>query len=192
MVAVAICGTASAARLSRRMVLGHTCLALSARPASCLAAQRGAEDPYAVQMFDQNAVCTERTPLGACKQSVTPTRSVPSQPPAPLTTLKPAAEPESELVTRLLERSAQNKEANDRLVKEKTLKAGLSGSYGPFATTTPVMRTDGSFDSISFARYDRLKDKGKIVKTKTGLDAYAPDFDPDAPEPKPAKLFGLF
>ena len=34
--------------------------------------------------------------------------------------------------------------------------------------------------------------KGKIMQTKTGLDAYVPGFDPDAPEPKREKFLGLF
>ena len=75
--------------------------------------------------------------------------------------------------------------------KEKTVAAGLAGTYGPFAREAPVMRADGSFDAIPLRKFDRLKDKKKIVRTETGLDAYAPGFDPDAPEPK-EKLFGIF
>ena len=75
--------------------------------------------------------------------------------------------------------------------KEKTVAAGLPGTYGPLAREAPVMRADGSFDAIPLRKFDRLKDKKKIVRTATGLDAYAPGFDPDAPEPK-EKLFGIF
>ena len=42
------------------------------------------------------------------------------------------------------------------------------------------------------ARFDKLKDKGKLVKTKTGLDMYVPGFDPDAPEPQRQKFLGIF
>ena len=100
-------------------------------------------------------------------------------------------EPESELVTRLLKRSADNKEANDREVLEKTMKAGMPGTFGPFAKTAPVMRVDGSFDIISIPRLEKLKDRGKITQTKTGLDQYIAGFDPDAPEPK-QKFLGIF
>ena len=103
------------------------------------------------------------------------------------------AEPiDGDIVQKLLERTTTNAEANARLVKEKTVAAGMSGTYGPFAKSVPVMRVDGSFDDITFARFDKLKDRGKIVRTRTGLDAYVSGFDPDAPEPKPEKLFGLF
>lgn len=136
-------------------------------PRAANAAQRGAEDAYAMQVFE-DTVCSQRTMLGACKEVAGP-RAV--APPATFSTLQATGEPESELVKRLLERSAVNAEANARLVKEKTVAAGLSGVYGPFAKAVPVMRADGNFEEISFARYDKLKDKGKIVRTATGLDA---------------------
>jgi len=136
-------------------------------PREAFAAQRGAEDAYAMQVFE-DTVCSQRTMLGACKEVAGP-RAV--APPATFSTLQATGEPESELVKRLLERSAVNAEANARLVKEKTVAAGLSGVYGPFAKAVPVMRADGNFEEISFARYDKLKDKGKIVRTATGLDA---------------------
>ena len=49
------------------------------------------------------------------------------------------------------------------------------------------VNTDADFEPL----YVVPKDKKKIVRTATGLDAYAPGFDPDAPEPK-EKLFGIF
>ena len=53
------------------------------------------------------------------------------------------------------------------------------------------MRADGSFDSVSIGKFERLKDRGVITKTATGLDTYVAGFDPDAPEPK-QKFLGLF
>lgn len=181
---------AFAGQLNRRTLLLHSSAAIGlSQPA--LAAQRGAEDPFATQLFDQGSVCADRTLLGACKANQAAVKSKPTAA-VPLKTLSLPPEPESDLVKKLLEKSAQNADANAQLVKEKTVAAGLSGSYGPFANTIPVMRTDGSFQDISFPRFDRLKDKGKIYKTKTGLDAYVEGFDPDAPEPKQQKMFGIF
>jgi len=99
---------------------------------------------------------------------------------------------DNQLVQSLLKRSEDNAAANKRLVDEKTVKAGLPGVYGPFANTVPIMRGDGSFDSVSFSRYDKLKDRGKLAKSSTGLDVYIPGFDPDAPEPEREKFLGIF
>lgn len=173
--------------LSRRAALHNAGLAAFVVPLSAESAQRGAEDAYATQVFD-NSICTERTALGACKGSAKPDRAAPST----FKTLQVEAEPESELVKNLLAKSAENAEINQRIVREKTVAAGLSGTYGPFAKTVPIMRSDGNFEDISFARYDKLKDRGKIYKTATGLDAYVAGFDPDAPEPQRDKIMGLF
>ena len=194
---------------------------MATMPKAASAAQRGAEDPYATQIFE-DSVCSQRTLLGACKEVAARDRKAERASAARVTTLQAPTEPESELVKRLLERSAANADANARLVKEKTVAAGLSGTYGPFAKAVPIMRADGNFEEISFARYDKLKDKGKIVKTPTGLDACAEatleatarsaplccysrapfrlstrhidvqGFDPDAPEPPREKFLGLF
>ena len=163
---------------------------------ACHAAQRGAEDPYATQYF-KDTICQERTLLGACKRAESAASAVAAAPTgatrtAAPTVLKAPEEEQSELVKRLLAKTAANEEANAQLVKEKTVANGLSGVYGPFAKSVPIMRADGTFMDISFPRYDKLKDKGKIVRTATGLDAFAAGFDPDAPEPQREKLFGLF
>ena len=161
-------------------------------PAAARAAQKGAEDPYATQPFEQNGVCLRRTPLGACADYEAGGGGGAAQKPNRIMTAPPEVGMDSEVVQRLLQRTADNKEANDRLVLEKTIKAGLGGTYGPFAKEAPVMRTDGSFTAIPLARYDRLKNQNKIkVSTKTGLDYFVPGFDPDAPEPK-QKFLGLF
>ena len=91
----------------------------------------------------------------------------------------------------MLKRTAENREANEREVREKTVKANLPGVFGPFSSEASIMRADGSFDVVSLRRYDKLKDRGKITQTKTGLDAYVAGFDPDAPEPK-QKFLGIF
>lgn len=112
-------------------------------------------------------------------------RALPADPAGDITT-------ESEIVKRLLQQTADNAEANARLVKEKTIKANEGAQFGPFAKDAPIMRADGSFDAVPLAKFDRLKDKGKLTKTKTGLDRYVDGFDPDAPEPKQPKFLGIF
>ena len=53
----------------------------------------------------------------------------------------PAADPaaDSEVVKRLLQRTADNAEKNAREVKEKTIKSNMGATYGPFAKNAPVM-----------------------------------------------------
>jgi len=171
---------------------------------TAFAAQRGAEDAYKTQSFDNSITCTKRTLLGACQEVGAATagpsgdaspmqlsqrapgsvRSLPVDPAGDITT-------DSEIVRKLLQRTADNAEANAREVKEKTIKANEGATFGPFAKDAPIMRADGNFDVVPLAKYDRLKNKGVLTKTKTGLDTYVAGFDPDAPE-APTKLFGIF
>jgi len=170
----------------KRRVLLSAILAAAAAPAA--AELGGPDDPNKMQVFE-SAGCARRTPLGACAELAEQTvRQVPEPTIVPSA---PAAEPESELVQALLARTEENKEKNDRIVLEKTIAANMPGLYGPLAKVAPVMRADGSFDDVPLKRFDKLRDRKKIVKTATGLNAYAPGFDPDAPEPR-QKLFGIF
>ena len=176
-----------ASSCTRRVILSRSAAAaVTTLSLPALAAQRGAEPAYQNQAFSDE-VCTRRTPLGACAESK-PERE---EAPPPLNVLQPVAEPQSDLVRSLLKKTADNADANAQLVREKTIKAGQPGQFGPFAKEAPVMREDGSFDSIPLRRYDKLKDKGKLEKTATGLDRYVKGFDPDAPEPK-EKFLGIF
>lgn len=179
---------------SRRCVVTHGAAAVASlgslrRPA--FAAQRGAEPAYQNQAFDDGEVCVRRTPLGACAETARGRDLPKPASPPPMKVLQVAPEAESELVRSLLKKTADNAESNAQLVKEKTIKAGQPGVYGPFAKEAPIMRRDGNFDSVPLAKYDRLKDRGKLTKTATGLDVYVEGFDPDAPEPK-QKFLGLF
>ena len=172
---------------TRRVLLSRSAAAaVTQLSMPALAAQRGAEPAYQNQAFSDE-VCTRRTPLGACAES-RPEREAAA---APLNILQPTPEPESDLVRSLLQKTADNADANAQLVKEKTIKAGQAGQFGPFANEAPIMREDGSFDTVSLKRYDKLKDRGKLTKTATGLDRYVKGFDPDAPEPK-EKFLGIF
>ena len=182
---------------TRRAVLTHAAAAAAVTqlpPLVAHAAQRGAENAYKTQAFEDE-VCTQRTPLGACKDTAkAKSGDAGAQRYEVLTESRVpgfVAEEQSDLVTNLLQKSADNKDANDRLVLEKTIKAGQPGQYGPFASKAPVMRQDGSFDVVSLRRFDQLKDRGKLTKSASGLDVYVKGFDPDAPEPK-SKLFGIF
>lgn len=164
--------------------------AICSRPA--VAAQRGAENPYANQLFDDVA-CTKRSLLGSCQDFGAP--STPgAQPPVAFKQLQQQPDPamDSAIVQSLLKKTADNAEKNAQLVKEKTIKADQGATFGPFAKDAPIMRADGSFDVVPLAKYDRLKDRGKITQTATGLDKYVAGFDPDAPEPQREKIFGLF
>ena len=124
-------------------------------------------------------MCIRRTPLGACAEYGSESKAAAA--PAPVVRVQSApaapAEEESELVKGLLARSAANKEANERLVKEKTLKNGLSGTFGPFAKDAPVMKADGTFEIIRIAKLEKWKDSGKIIVSKNGLDTWAPGFE---------------
>lgn len=163
---------------------------------------RGAEDAYATQRFEEG-VCQRRTALGACAEQSKSTggqRGITSPFPdvaaAPKQLTAPE-EPESELIKNLLARSEANKEKNAREVQEKTIKNGMDGQFGPFAKNAPVMKADGSFDIIPLAKYDKYKDKKKIVVSKTGLDTWVEGFDyaaaeEEAARKKAGKFLGLF
>ena len=58
----------------------------------------------------------------------------------------------------------------------------MAGSFAPWANVAPVMTASGGFDLLPISRFEELRAQGKIVKTKTGLDAYAAGFDPKAIE----------
>lgn len=161
------------------------------------AAIRGAEDAYATQRFEQSAVCTRRTPLGACattgQESVPVERAQPVVQRAAPTVVAPPKEPESELIRALLAKTEANAEKNAREVQEKTIKNGLAGTFGPFAKEAPVMKADGSFDIIPLYKYDKFKDQKKIVLSKNGLDMWAPGWDLEkASIEQPKKFLGLF
>jgi len=181
-----------AASLSRRAACHTAASAILCSPAlmplPARAAQRGAEDPYAMQVFDSQ-VCVKRSPLGACAEFAAPDRSKEK---TRYRQLQAEPEEESELISSLRKRSAENADKNAQEVREKTLKAGMGGTFGPFANNAPVMRADGSFDIIPLGRFDRLRDQKKIVQNKNGLDVYAPGFDPDAKEPEKKGFLGLF
>ena len=154
--------------------------------------------PVKVQSFDDTEVCIRRTPLGACaetapKGSPEAQRQAAARAPsnAPVRVLKVEEEPESDLVKMLKAKSEANADANAQLIKEKTIKAGQAGVFGPFSSETQIMRQDGEFDIVSIKKFQKLKDRGFLTKTKTGLDIYVEGFDPDVPLPK-EKFLGIF
>ena len=99
----------------------NVCTPLAAVAAG--ASQRGAEDPYATQLFGTSG-CSKRTLLGACSEEAGPsTRASPGMEQAPKLLVPAPAEPDSELILKLKQRTADNAEKNARLVKEKTLSA---------------------------------------------------------------------
>jgi hypothetical protein len=84
--------------------------------------------------------CVKRNPLGAC-QDFAAAPSEAAAAPMQLSQRPAAADPasDSEVVKRLLQRTADNAEKNAREVKEKTIKSNLGATYGPFAKNAPVM-----------------------------------------------------
>jgi len=78
-------------------------------------------------------------------------------------------------------------QANAREVREKTLKNGMAGSFGPFSKEAAVMKADGSFEIVSIFKLEKWKDSGKVVVSKSGLDTWAPGFDAAAAEAADAK-----
>ena len=94
---------------------------LHARPVS--AAQKGAEDPYAMQLFDKNP-CQSRTPLGACReQGPGEVAGAAAAPEPPMRVLQIQPEEESPLIAMLKQRSLDNADKNAQEVREKTLSA---------------------------------------------------------------------
>ena len=165
----------------RRALLSSTAtVAIAGCAPRAVAAQRGAEDAYATQTF-QETVCTRRTPLGACaEQGVRQVKNGAES-------AAPTSVPEnydSDLIRTLRERTAANADANAQQVKEITTRNGLGGTFGPFSNEASVMRQDGSFEVISVGRLERLKDAKKVVQNKNGLDTFIEGFDPAAPEKK--------
>ena len=133
--------------------------------------------PWQPQRFDDTFICVKRTPLGACAEQGKSAGKAPAPAvlaPAPVAA---AASEESELIRGLLARSAENAEANAREVREKTLKNGLGGQFGPFSKDAPVMKPDGSFEIIRISALERYKDKKWIVKGENGLDGWVQGFD---------------
>lgn len=191
-----LCASAAALDVSRRALL-RSSAAMAAGAigtSSASAALRGGEDAYATQVFDAN-VCTKRTPLGACSEQgamvdkVKPEEAKATAPGGAL--MAPEDYESSELIRRLRQKTADNAEANAREVKEKTLKNGLAGTFGPFSSEAPIMRPDGEFDIVSLERFDRLKDAGKLTVSKTGLDTYIEGFDPTTFGAKKGGFFGF-
>ena len=191
---------ASVEPLGRRAVLGLAAAAAGLRATRVSAeegVQRGAEDPYKMQMFG-DTVCVRRTPLGACAEVGTPKAAAE----APLKTLSAPAGapsydglPDTDYIQSLRQRTAENAEANARDVQERTVRAGLAGSYGPLASTAPVMTQDGGFVDVALGEYDALKNAGKLQTTKTGLDQFVEGYDPSRPlreQQEGGWFFGLF
>jgi len=181
----------------RTLLLGITAWQAHSGMVPASAAQRGAEDAYAPQRFDDTFICVKRTPLGACAEQGKSTGK--AAPPAVLapTPVATAAPEESELIRGLLARSAENAEANEREVREKTLKNGLGGQFGPFSKDAPVMKPDGSFEIIRISALERYKDKKWIIKGENGLDGWVTGFDAAAAvaaeaKQEKSKFLGIF
>ena len=67
------------------------------------------------------------------------------------------------LIQKLLQQTEENRERNDRIVKQKTLLNDQGASFGPFSGQVVVMNADGEgFTLLSNPQAMRLKDAGYI------------------------------
>ena len=82
------------------------------------------------------------------------------------------------LIQKLLQQTEENKERNDRIIKQKTLLNDQGASFGPFSGSVVILNEDGEgFTLLQNAQAMRLKEAGYIkdrrfVKqpTKEGID----------------------
>jgi len=74
-----------------------------------------------------------------------------------------AQEAGSDLLTRLQQQTLDNKEKNDRLVKQKTLMNDQAASFGPFDRQTVILNASGEgFTLLENPQAMRLKKQGYI------------------------------
>ena len=71
------------------------------------------------------------------------------------------------LIQKLLQQTAENKERNDRIVKQKTLLNDQGASFGPFSGQQVIMNADGEgFTLLQNSQAMRLKEAGYIKDRK--------------------------
>jgi hypothetical protein len=71
------------------------------------------------------------------------------------------------LIQKLLQQSEENKERNDRIVRQKTLLADQGASFGPFSGQVVILNEDGEgFTLLQNSQAMRLKEQGYIKDRK--------------------------
>uniref|UniRef100_A0A7S0FM37 Uncharacterized protein n=1 Tax=Minutocellus polymorphus TaxID=265543 RepID=A0A7S0FM37_9STRA len=67
------------------------------------------------------------------------------------------------LIQKLLQQTEENKERNDRIVKQRTLLNDQGASFGPFSGQTVILNADGEgFTLLQNSQAMRLKEAGYI------------------------------
>lgn len=116
-----------------------------------------------LERFKEGEVCVERNLNGSCKKFGTSETSAQEM----STVAKNTAiseEPESELMTTLKRRTAENKARNDEEVATKTFANGQAGEFGIFSRYVPVKHMDtGRFELILVSELDQMKKAGLVV-----------------------------
>mmetsp|Transcript_15197 Transcript_15197/g.17363 ORF Transcript_15197/g.17363 Transcript_15197/m.17363 type:complete len:287 (-) Transcript_15197:159-1019(-) len=132
-------------------------------------------------------ICTKRGPLGACTKTELRTAENDNDkatkyfkdPAASLKEKYSAAQLQSiddgeskkvimasdgnELIERLKQQSADNKDRNDKIIRAKTLQNDMAASFGPLDSQVAILNSDGeSFTLLKGAQAMRLKKMGYI------------------------------
>lgn len=132
--------------------------------------------------YPPTQICKKRGPLGACleqvertaendndkasKYFVDPSADVKAKYDSMTKDVKSEADG-NVLIQKLLQQTEQNRERNDRIVKQKTLMNDQGASFGPFSGQVVIMNADGEgFTLLSNPQAMRLKDAGYIKDRK--------------------------
>jgi len=152
-------------------------LGIAAAPA--LADEFGRETEAPTLFTGENVmICKKRGPLGACKESVERTAENDNdkaskyfQDPsadvkAKYDSMTRDVQSEADgnvLIQKLLQQTEENKERNDRIVKQRTLLNDQGASFGPFSGQTVILNADGEgFTLLQNSQAMRLKEAGYI------------------------------
>lgn len=127
-------------------------------------------------------ICKKRGPLGACTQTVERTAENDNdkaskyfQDPsadvkAKYNTMTREVQSEADgnvLIQKLLQQTEENRDRNDRIVRQKTLLNDQGASFGPFSGSVVILNTDGEgFTLLQNAQAMRLKEAGYIKDRK--------------------------
>ena len=69
-------------------------------------------------------------------------------------------------IASLRKKTEENRERNEREVAMKSFANSQAGEFGPFSRYLPVEKLDGTFDILTYPRYEELKKQKAIVGKK--------------------------
>ena len=127
-------------------------------------------------------ICKKRGPLGACTETVERTaendndkaskyfRDPSADVKAKYDSMTREVQSEADgnvLIQKLLQQTEENRERNDRIVRQKTLLNDQGASFGPFSGQVVILNADGEgFTLLQNAQAMRLKEAGYIKDRK--------------------------